>query len=400
MKRIFVLAAAFAAFSSAASAQTVDPIYTYPGAFGGWGSGSLPVYVPSGADNSPTGSASVVGGTYVLEDAKGNLADPAKIKPLSDGSAPAGYQWVQANYSTLAQAENVTPFVTADGKYIVDHSGHVLDTATATADGFSASTTSAQALGSSKVDPKALAVDPTSGVPASFANQIIGSPLAVAYSGITGISLSNTVTTTGIGTNGVTVADKGGNKTTIGSDKITVAGPNGSVTIADPSVVVTNGTAAGTTSIVNGSVTAGSSVSAPTVNATTVNATTVNATAVSAGYVGANVLATQDSAGLAYGNVGDTLTSHQSQINTLSTYTHDQVKKLSGGIATATAFESPQVDPGKHFGVALNWGEFNGYSGFAASGKFRFTDTWAATAGIGVDQNSNVSAKAGIQAQW
>lgn len=182
-------------------------------------------------------------------------------------------------------------------------------------------------------------------------------------------------------TNGATVAGGLGVTGGVTADSVTVAGKTttGSLAVGGNASVGGGLTVKGPTAL-NGGATVTGGLSAD------------SATAV--------VLSTQDSAGTVYGNVGNTLTSQQSQISALSSYTHKQVGLLSGGIATATAFESPQVDPGKKFGVALNWGEFNGYSGFAASGKFRLTDTWAATAGVGVDQNSNVSAKAGIQAQW
>ena len=86
----------------------------------------------------------------------------------------------------------------------------------------------------------------------------------------------------------------------------------------------------------------------------------------------------------------------QGQINNLNS----RMDKAYAGIAMATAFESPQVDPGKRFGLSLNWGEFEGVSAFSSSAKLRFNDNWAATGGAAVSQGGQIAAKVGIQTQW
>jgi hypothetical protein len=86
----------------------------------------------------------------------------------------------------------------------------------------------------------------------------------------------------------------------------------------------------------------------------------------------------------------------QGQINNLN----GRMDKAYAGIAMATAFESPQVDPGKRFGISLNWGEFEGVSAFSTSAKLRFNDNWAATGGAAVSQSGQTAAKIGIQTQW
>lgn len=71
------------------------------------------------------------------------------------------------------------------------------------------------------------------------------------------------------------------------------------------------------------------------------------------------------------------------------------------GIAIALAMESPQVDPGKRFGISLNYGNFEGESALAAAAKLRFDDTWAGTAGVGYGMGrQTLGVRAGIQAQW
>jgi hypothetical protein len=101
--------------------------------------------------------------------------------------------------------------------------------------------------------------------------------------------------------------------------------------------------------------------------------------------------------------VDATNASQSSAINALQ----GDVSKLNGrvdeafeGVAMALAMESPQVDPGKHFGIALNYGNFEGENAFAAAAKIRFDDTWAGTAGVGLGGSGTVGLRAGVQAQW
>lgn len=91
------------------------------------------------------------------------------------------------------------------------------------------------------------------------------------------------------------------------------------------------------------------------------------------------------------------LASQQSQITRLD----GKMKDSFEGIAIALAMESPQVDPGKRFGVSLNWGNFEGENALAGAAKLRFDDTWAGTAGVGYGMGRNtLGVRAGIQAQW
>jgi len=84
------------------------------------------------------------------------------------------------------------------------------------------------------------------------------------------------------------------------------------------------------------------------------------------------------------------------------------IDKLNGrvdeafeGVAMALAMESPQVDPGKVFGISLNYGNFEGEHALAAAAKVRFDDTWSGTAGLGYGMGSNtLGVRAGVQAQW
>lgn len=162
-----------------------------------------------------------------------------------------------------------------------------------------------------------------------------------------GVGVSNSAGTTSMGGGGVITQDAGGNTTVIA--------PQG---IATTGVVLANG--------------------------------------VAANVVEAGVLATQDSAGTVYGNVGDTLSQHGSQLNALN----GRVDEAFEGVAMALAMESPQVDPGKRFGISLNYGNFEGEGAFAAAAKLRFDENFAGTAGVGYGQSGTVGFRAGVQAQW
>lgn len=111
------------------------------------------------------------------------------------------------------------------------------------------------------------------------------------------------------------------------------------------------------------------------------------------------------------GQIYDTLDSHGSRLNqhdtaiaslqASDTRLNGRIDEAFEGVAMSLAMESPQVDPGKTFGVALNWGNFEGENAFAAAARIRFDDTWSGTGGLGYGTGSNtVGVRAGIQAQW
>jgi YadA-like membrane anchor domain len=160
----------------------------------------------------------------------------------------------------------------------------------------------------------------------------------------------------------------------------------------------------------------GTSVTSVAPTGVTTNGT-VTANSVVANSVSATVLSTQDSHGYFYANVGDALTAdrtgiaansaaisslqnlyavQQGQINNLNA----RMDKAYGGIAMATAFEVPQVDPGKHFGFSVNYADFAGYSGFSGVGKLRFDDHWSMTGGVAGSSNGQFAGKVGFQTQW
>jgi len=98
------------------------------------------------------------------------------------------------------------------------------------------------------------------------------------------------------------------------------------------------------------------------------------------------------------------LSQHSGQIAALEGNVSKLFKKNDQafeGVAMALAMESPQVDPGKRFGISLNWGNFEGENAIAGAAKLRFDDTWAGTAGVGYGLNQNtLGVRAGVQAQW
>lgn len=98
------------------------------------------------------------------------------------------------------------------------------------------------------------------------------------------------------------------------------------------------------------------------------------------------------------------LSQHSGQIAVLEGGVSKLFKKSEQafeGVAMALAMESPQVDPGKRFGISLNYGGFEGENALAAAAKLRFDDTWAGTAGVGYGMGQKtLGVRAGIQAQW
>lgn len=105
--------------------------------------------------------------------------------------------------------------------------------------------------------------------------------------------------------------------------------------------------------------------------------------------------------------VNGQITAMQNDFTAYKAYVGNQVSRLDGridkayaGVAIALAMESPQVDPGKHFGLAINWGEFEGENAGALSAKIRFDHMWSLTAGVGTSTSGTVGARAGLQAQW
>lgn len=86
----------------------------------------------------------------------------------------------------------------------------------------------------------------------------------------------------------------------------------------------------------------------------------------------------------------------QLQINSLNS----QMKKAFAGIAGATAYEAPQVDPGKTFGFSLNYADYQGWSALSAVGKWRINNNIAVTGGTSLMQEGVYSFKVGAQVQW
>ena len=182
-----------------------------------------------------------------------------------------------------------------------------------------------------------------------------------------------------ISTNPVT-----GNTTAIGADGVALVNSNGATTLVTSAGVQTNG-----------------AVSAKTLSdgaGTTITGGSVTANSVSAAN---GDFATLSTAG--YGNVGNTLTNlydlyhgQQAQINTLNS----NMTKAFEGIAMASAFHSPQVDPGHTFGLSFSAADFNGYSGFSGAGKLRINNNFAVGIGGAMSDRGSAAGQVYGEVQW
>jgi trimeric autotransporter adhesin len=199
------------------------------------------------------------------------------------------------------------------------------------------------------------------------------------------------------------------------------ANPKAQITLdatVDPVLTVTNGTAAGTTTINNGAVTAGTSV---TVGTNANNQTVINNGSVTTNSVqvnnnltvapGANV----DFGGNALHGVGPgvlgTDAVNVNQLNSAVSTLNKRIDKADQGIAIAMAVQNPILTGSDRFGVSVNWGDFAGNNavGFAAAGVvgqnlFGTGEKMAVTGGFGFGTggrgDSQASGRAGIQFTW
>jgi Collagen triple helix repeat (20 copies) len=201
----------------------------------------------------------------------------------------------------------------------------------------------------------------------------------VSLGGVVGAS--NGVTSAGISGTGFATyngpAGPGSGPQTFGVDAATGdVGTSGNVTVAGKTktktLSVTNDASVG------GTLSVGTGAAQTTINGST-------------GVLYAPTLATTG-----YANVGAALTSQQGQINGLNA----NMNKAFAGIAMATAFEAPQVDPGHHYGFSVNAADFNGVGGFSGVGKIRFDDHFSVTGGAAASQSGQFSGKIGAQVQW
>ncbi len=167
-------------------------------------------------------------------------------------------------------------------------------------------------------------------------------------------------------------------------------------------LTVTNGTAAGTTTINNGVVTAGTSLNAPTVNADTVNAGTVNTANANIGN-SLNVApgATVNMGGNRVQDVGTPIFASDAANKA---YVDRGVNRAFEGAALALAIEQPIFLPGQTFAIRAGWGDFEGQNavGFSAAGVIAhnvlgYGSTLTVDAGVGVGTDySQVGGKAGV----
>ncbi len=182
---------------------------------------------------------------------------------------------------------------------------------------------------------------------------------------------------------------------------------NGNV---DPLLTVTNGTAAGTTTINNGVLTAGTSLNAPTVNADTGNITTVNSTNVNTTNALIGNAAVTNSLTVSNGaniNMGDNVV-HGVADPIIGTdaankrYVDRGLNKAYDGTAIALALSQPIFAPGQTWAVRAGWGGYEGenaggvtVAGIIGRDWFGGGSTVAIDGGIGFSSNE-VAGKAGV----
>ena len=79
----------------------------------------------------------------------------------------------------------------------------------------------------------------------------------------------------------------------------------------------------------------------------------------------------------------------------------EQIRDANEGVALSLALPTATVDAGKTFGVAMNFGTFNGESAVGIGGAFSAADGLTITAAIGVGLNRGTAGgRAGINYAW
>ena len=210
---------------------------------------------------------------------------------------------------------------------------------------------------------------------------------------------------TTVSASGLVTVDNHGNGTALTAGNLLLTSSAGYVSIsADPTITVSNGTAAGTTTINNGTVVAGTSVSAPVVNSIVSNSLVSNIGTANVGTTNTGNLhvapgGTVDMGGNRVENVGTPIAATDA---TNKAYVDKGLNKAYEGTAIALAISQPVFLPGQTFAVRGGWGDFEGQNAFGVSAAgvvahnvFGYGSTVSLDAGIGAG-NSSVAGKAGV----
>ena len=237
-----------------------------------------------------------------------------------------------------------------------------------------------------------------SAVTATGANHTDSAAGGVVYSTTDKTGVAQAWTSAGPG--GVIVANKTGSSSTMTAGQIALTGATAGYGItldanADPIITVTNGTAAGTTTIHNGDVSAGSSMTVGTgSNKTTISGGNI---ATSGTVSASSVVATTGSfdtlSTTGFSDVGATLTSYGSRLNADDTAikmlsnkanaAYSKATSAQNSVAIVAAFPELHFAPGDMFAVGVGGADAGG------------TGAWAAPAAMQVSPRFTVGIRGG-----
>jgi hypothetical protein len=133
--------------------------------------------------------------------------------------------------------------------------------------------------------------------------------------------------------------------------------------------------------------------------ANTYTAPGITSAASAAAQTGATQLVTSDASGNLATESASTIVASSPAFQSLQ----QDVKKNTQGVGVAIAMGSGvgSLPPGQNFGVAVNWGTFEGLNAVAASGTARLYDSLYFNGSVGVGCNEGtVGGRAGLAYSW
>ena len=424
-------------YQSEASASTYVPLataaaaQTLAGTGGTWAAGDYLV-------NTSTGQ-------LFTGNAAAALLNAANLSWVSPTAVDPTVHWQQVTYNLeTAHATAVTnSTVPAIGlnNYLIDKNGNLVSVSAATTAGLGLLSTPSQiaAAGFTVVsqtapDPKATSASVPSteyaytGVAGASvkngANTIVGTAGGgVLTNATTGQSLAagpggaiasdpNAKQSATFSAGGLSVYDgNAGHSTQVGAGLVTLtngSNPNAKITLdatVDPVLTVTNGTAAGTTTINNGTVTAGTSVNAPVVNAGVTNTAVANVGVANIGQANVGGLAVAPNSTVDMG--GNRVQDVGAPVNPLDAtnkaYVDKGLNKAYEGTAIALSLSQPIFTGNQTFAIRAGWGEYESQNAFGLSAAGIIGRDWlwsgstvALDGGVGFGSSNTVAGKAGV----